>query len=1122
MPTRGSVFNPVFDPKQGKKGKRGGASTPPPDIMTAAFNANEGVPTTVTLVASELCDFFIVGGADQAQFSLSGADLTLFAQAFSGAGGNTRLVIVEAVSQATGLSATVTITATVLDVAPPANVTPPSITADLVEGGSNTATPAVWSGQLVGSPVGQWYVGDTIGAVTTPIAAATSPSVTKATAQVGRYIRYGETVTNGVDAVTSFSNVVGPIKNGILARIACRSTQAFTADDPRWVYALAVDTAPPNTSRVPASGALYVGDPGYTFGFEGTIGLSNGSVTYPKPCAGAATATGSSGRLLIPVTPGEQLRVKLAIGNPASSTTNSYGISDGDGTSYITHIPDTVVGVGNVMGADGVVRPVADFALDAGVLITPTQSVITIRRFGAANQLALRAVEITRPQFSQVTSGVGPFFVDLAAGNDITGDGSSGAPWAHIPGDPAAGGLVPAFNVLAAGAVNMQGGQHHRPASYAARSSKHLQFLRAGTAGSPIVYGAYGSGAPVIDGSEILTGWSAASSGDVFANPDLANIQKKAVTGVSGTAYFNTICEGEKYLAPAQWPSPACAYDFNRYYAGTDAYILLSPTDFASLVTTGANDSFAAGFKTCTITSNVGANNLKSHYGSLDLTGYVVSCLMVGNLLQEWGIDSYDVATGKVHFHIPNASQLLSNSAGWFGFAIRYHPFDIVQAGQCAYDVGRTTAFAHFFGSAERSIIRLPYGAVFDHDYVKLSGLTLARFGITDGAAVLNTGSATTRTGLELLNVNLRHIFNSSRNWALYLNDPMTTFSITNLDVQDCGVGVGGVSIGAAAGGTITGLRQRHGGRSTPYFNNVAHNIVASDIDVSDYDDVHGNGPTIYQGANHIEVKQFYAMNRPRPVSVQSDYTAPSRANHFHHFVTDTKMPYPGAQFTPADYAWQSFDGETDSLFEIGIIGGAMQIHPTAGRPASTGLVMRNLVIGNISAAELPGISVQNCLIFRMGSAGLSSLSGTGATDLGGNVFDPTGSWEGLITTAMQEMLTRNTGGSGYVQRNLGHSGYPWIIPAFGATIALSDGVLTTTALKIGHRAFNTFASFIGTQPGSSLTLPAGVTDNDLFALWKNKPYPLANLTTAGTYHLTFHEVNGALTHDTVVAVTVG
>jgi len=99
------------------RGRGGGVPIPPSFTSPATFVAlaENNIDFTVTTV--ETCTFAITGGADQAQFELNGAVLTLVAQAYVAAGNNDRIVLVTATSATTGLTTTQTITAVVTDIA---------------------------------------------------------------------------------------------------------------------------------------------------------------------------------------------------------------------------------------------------------------------------------------------------------------------------------------------------------------------------------------------------------------------------------------------------------------------------------------------------------------------------------------------------------------------------------------------------------------------------------------------------------------------------------------------------------------------------------------------------------------------------------------------------------------------------------------------------------------------------------------------------------------------------------------------------------------------------------------------------------------------------------------------
>jgi hypothetical protein len=1115
----------------------------------SSFSFPEGNQSSVSLTASAACTWSITGGTDAAQFSISDQTLNISSQTWSGTLTNNRVVNVLATAITGGATASQTITGTVTFIAAPTVTTAPVIsnqTGGAWEKSILQVTTGVYAGSVT-SVTRKWRY--TTGSV--DISGAIGLKYTRAFGDIatGSQIELLETIVGQGGTITSVSNTLPATISGRIFAAGIRATDAFVNDPDQWGHLLGnVDHTSDGFLAGNGSGGTYAN---IRF-FGKVIGTAQDRTgSWPKMLNGFTAASGGSGCVVAKVPTNTNVLVRAAIGGDGIGATMSAVLTTTDWsashTPAVSTLANTAIANGQLVNFSAVAdtaQIITSFSVWEGtaawfpVTTTSTGFLSIAKNQAASGSVDIRAFEVIYPEYNQVTSGTGPYYIDNAVGDDVTGDGSIAKPWKHIPGDPAAGGNVGAFTVLPGGVINLQGGQHHRPASYTGRNNQHIQFPSAGVPGNPITYQSYGTGQAIIDGSEILTGWASATSGDVSANPNVANIKKLAVTGVTSQTFPNVICEGETYLAPAQWPSPACPYDYGRLVAGTDAFFVVPPANYAREVVTGSANSYSAGFMACTIISDTRTGNLKDHYGSIDITGASIVTWMIPNLITEFVIDSYDTATGTIHFHIPNATpgtggalEPSTDGGGWFGYAIRYHPFDIAQAGQFAYSTDRSTVFANFFGSSERSIVRLSYGTTYDHDYITFNGLTFERFGVVNGAAIVNTFSSVVRSGLVLNNFKSRHIFNSTRGAAVQLDDSMTTLSITNLDTAESGIAVSGLFLAPAVANTlpitVTNVRQRTSGRSTPYFAGKLTNVTALDIDVCDYDDMHGNGPTIYQGANNIEIGRFYSMNRPRPVSIQTDGSQPgTRSNHLHHFVTSTRMPDPNAQWSPANYAWQGFNGETSSLYEFGIIGG-LQSYAAGG---SNGLVQRNMFINGVSATDLTGITFQNCLIGK-GHNGLTISSAAAMQAAGATVinctYDLSGNeWDGTITLAIQEMITRNTGGSGYIQVNLGHSAYPWIIPAYGSSFSLLSTYMTTTSIRANHKANDTFASIICTQPGSSISLPAGVTDNNLFALWNGRVYSLATLP-ANTYHITVRQTSsnpnltGPSTLDTVHTLTV-
>lgn len=731
---------------------------------------------------------------------------------------------------------------------------------------------------------------------------------------------------------------------------------------------------------------------------------------------------------------------------------------------------------------------------------------------------------------------VGDFFVDALGGNDAAA-GSELAPFRYIPGDPAAGAGVAAMALAAGDIVSLKRGQRHRPASYASRDSSHIQLKASGASGSPIVYQAYGSGAaPKVSGDEVISSWAPATEAEVGYNPLWADIDVASVTGVSDVCQM--LFEGDDFHVPAQWPTGNDIYSFNRVTPGISNCLTVSVADFPTKVVTGANDSGGSGRKLVTLISDTGTGNFKDHYtadGAPVPGAARIVCFMSGAQYTEWDITGYDVATGAVTFTIPNGSTALhvsGSSSGLFRYAMRYNPFDIRKPGQYGWgpDVaGVRKLYGMFRGSAERSLARsIPNGVRLTRDYITLKDLDLARFGGAAGQAILQTSVEGARQNLSLDSVVIEQCANQSGNWLIYLSQTggLNDSTFTNIRFEDC-LYNGGIALVNCSNVVVDGFEQREEGRTPIYVAGTSQDIAVRNFNVSDWGSAHGNGPSPYEKAQRVTFENGYAMARPRGLSTQTTLTEAEgdRDLIIRNFISTTRKPLSGA-FSESNLAWQGATGERGTLVEGVIFGISPSVlHPSAGGAASTGMIIRNAVISSLVCNELPGISFENCLIFQESGGGITSVTAKGATDLGGVVYATSDSWNGVITEAMQQALTRNVGGSGYTARSLGHGDYPWVVPGHGTGFALEDCRLLSNVFRAYRDVGDTLSSVIQTQPGSVITIPAS-HDGALFALWKGQ-ISCAELLPPGTYTLPILQTNahphrtGPSTLLTLITVTM-
>ena len=123
------------------------------------------------------------------------------------------------------------------------------------------------------------------------------------------------------------------------------------------------------------------------------------------------------------------------------------------------------------------------------------------------------------------------YYIDYDAGSDSNNGTSTGTPWKHCPGDAAATDTAAAATLAAGDTVRFKGGVIYRGGSFAAAT---IEGKWSGSEGSPITYvgnkaGDWGTGAAIIDGSTVVTGWAVcATQEEALGNPNYANIWKVA------------------------------------------------------------------------------------------------------------------------------------------------------------------------------------------------------------------------------------------------------------------------------------------------------------------------------------------------------------------------------------------------------------------------------------------------------------------------------------------------------------------------------------------------------------------------------------------------------------------
>ena len=1020
-----------------------------------------------------------------------------------------------------------------LSSAGPAALSAPSVSGRGIEGYVLTAVQGTYTDALF--VTGQWYR-DAV----TPISGEHALTYRLTSSDIGFSPFYRETAEDALGHITvQDTAATGPVISGVILRVALRLSAADMSAWAKGTYCLQTDAYP--TTRG-----------GNVFGYLAAGAHATNQGASALPVQGQASISGVSGRYQFStggVT--EQVRVKLAVGGAAAGRTESFSIRNGDTATVLSFKADTVLAnATDILVGDGTTKTLATYDQDTGVLVTPTSGSVVVRRNGAAGFMDLRYLEITYPDFAQITFGTGPYYADTAGANTALGT-SAGTAWSNVAGDPGAvGGAVSAFNVLADGQMLLKKGQIHRPASYTGRANRHLQTRVTGTAGHVVTFGAYDSGAaPQVVGDQLLTSWSAVAAPDgvVYLNPNHANIEKKAVTGAS---YFPPIYDGDDWLFPAQWPYGSNPADYDWSYPGTDWFRAMDDATYASCaVTQGADNSGTGGVGCkCSLTDTL----LATQYGAdaVDLTGYTIMVLMTGARVTGYTIVDHNPATGYIEWDISNRTvggipqatlQPSSATQGvQFIYAIRGCPYDIRQVGQYAYKLDASEVYGHF-ATATRSISRLYFGFRPDHDYNVVDGLHFKGFSYgstSDGSGVIAAfNGSQTRVGLQIKNTRISHSKAIGRVLAVTrpsagVSSSITGENITVDNIQGC------AGVQWECDGGIDGLYVRDGS-GTAFLTQIAPSTrrVLKNFDLCDMTGIHQDGVAIYAKAALWTLENHIILNQFLPVSLQQDNSVADRSLILKNMAAIGRRQFPGAAFPQTLNTVAIGENETNSLFEGLLIPGRWFYgRSSANTNPAYGMVVKNCVIGDWGCYDVVGIRFENCVFMNQLNNGQIKVAGDivtrGGTDDGGNVYLAANTaWTGEITEDMQKALTKDGAAATYTTRNVGKTaGKMWTIPGWGTafTLADQDPWLSTSVCRRRFRAHLDFAVIGGYFPMTTLALPAGQGDNDTYfelnqsyAAWKTAPL------TAGTYNLVVDFTNthpdrtGSATRRVTFSVTV-
>lgn len=648
-----------------------------------------------------------------------------------------------------------------------------------------------------------------------------------------------------------------------------------------------------------------------------------------------------------------------------------------------------------------------------------------------------------------------------------------------------------------------------------------------GTAALPVRVAAYDATPSAILGDVVYnTGWSAATEAET--NSFFASIEKRAMGATMQWGMAATL--GGMMLMPAQWSKtgvPTGIHYWDDAAPGSLNFYHYTPSehgynDAAKMVSYTSTVSATEGVFTITIKDP----DIGTRYGTNTPVGRAL-CYRGGgsNTAQVVAITGYDQGAGTIT--AANCSAYPASADGYW--AVRFHPRDLVSSGQYAYSQDMTTIFAAFSTGEDRGVVRYNFGLNLDGDYLQYNigiGRCCATPGLSNQRVVNITGDNSSMTGAIVAQFGISGSpdginINSTSNAATF-----TTVSI--LEGWDTSNGWRNFGTGwTVTGAYIRGLSGTYayaGGNATGTF---------TSSDFCEQFGIHGNVGTSYQDSLNVTFSYLGVANCVSPITAQLDTKSRrTKSNQYlNNFITGARSL--DASLFDNAYAFRLDGGDYSSLFDRNYVanasgGNILTDNPAPNTASNDGMIFRRSVMPcfGVDAISCSGVLIQDIRTTATGGNTEAQWTSVGgATTAPARVTQTTVAFTGALSDADWEIMSRNANGAGgYSAFQLGPNTWDWQFPAYGGTITMVDLILTTTAVFSGYQVNKVIGAIVKARPGSTLSLPAGLTDNNSFALEAGTiRYTAGTLTAAKS--ITVRETNASAsngpTRDTVINITM-
>jgi hypothetical protein len=427
------------------------------------------------------------------------------------------------------------------------------------------------------------------------------------------------------------------------------------------------------------------------------------------------------------------------------------------------------------------------------------------------------------------------YYVDFTGGSDTNTGTSQISAWKHAPGDSNATGNAGSVTLHPGDTVLFKGGVVYRGS---------ITIPASGASNNPITYRGDGWGPEkaILDGSEIMTGWTkCASANDCSGNPNWANIYYAYTpVGITATAFTANLHENNEFLWLAQEPDLP-----DPFYRDQIAYYYTLP--IGAMQNTSLTDA--------------------TIFNQADASYWQNSSVMVWhqpNIVSTREILSFNPATHTITFADVEGGGVYTDRQTYYSIINSIHALD--QAGEYYFHPVAEANGTHKIYLWPRDTSHLAQGIEISarnygidievNSYITVEGFVVQKYSGSDltscGIGSYNVSGSKNITNIIVRNNYIRHDSHTSGGYGGVFLSSCDYCTVENNTIEENVLTTGICVTGSDHAITRGNIIRRPGHTGMWYFGDTNSQIVNNTVE--DVFGTHGNGITIYLSCNNILV----------------------------------------------------------------------------------------------------------------------------------------------------------------------------------------------------------------------------------------------------------------------------